>query len=128
MIWRHCVTTSRLVPVLALTLLLPGPAPAQTEPRRLTLEEAIRVALENYPQVAAARADARAARAGVDLARTAYLPRTDLLWQENRATRNNVFGLLLPQSVIPPISGPVLGTSALEQTAWGSAGGMLVQW
>ena len=113
---------------LAFVLLLPGSAASQSEPRRLTLEEAIRVALENYPQLAAARAEARAARAGVDLARTAYLPRTDLLWQENRATRNNVFGLLLPQSVIPPISGPVLGTSALEQTAWGSAGGMLVQW
>src|SRR5262249_22758738 len=56
-----------------------------------------------------------------------YLPRTDLLWQENRATRNNVFGLLLPQSVIPPISGPVLGTQSYAST-WGSAGGVLFSW
>jgi outer membrane protein len=45
----------------------------------------------------------------------------------NRATRNNVFGLLLPQSVVPSISGPVLGTNNLG-TAWGSALGALVSW
>ena len=61
------------------------------------------------------------------MARTAYLPRADLLWQENRATRNNVFGLLLPQSTIPAISGPVLGTAGFD-SAWGSAGGLLVSW
>src|SRR5204863_3702272 len=72
-------------------------------------------------------AQAAAAAAGIGVAQTAYLPRTDLLWQENRATRNNVFGLLLPQSVIPPISGPVLETSSLD-SAWGSAGGMLLSW
>ena len=47
------------------------------------------------------RARAQAAEEGIGVARTAYLPRLDLLWQENRATTNNVFGLLLPQSVIP---------------------------
>ena len=49
------------------------------------------------------------------------------LAQVNRATRNNVFGLLLPQAVIPSISGPVLGTNNLG-TAWGSAIGALVTW
>src|SRR5262249_16774469 len=68
-----------------------------------------------------------AATAGIEVSQTAYMPRTDLLWQENRATRNNVFGLLLPQSVIPPISGPVLGTNSLD-SAWGSAGGILLSW
>src|SRR5262249_14562120 len=47
--------------------------------------------------------------------------------QANRATRNNVLGLLLPQSTIPSISGPVLGTNNLG-TAWGSAIGTLVTW
>ena len=51
----------------------------------------------------------------------------DALAQVNRATRNNVFGLLLPQSVIPSMSGPVLGTNNLG-TAWGSAIGALVTW
>ena len=50
-----------------------------------------------------------------------------MLAQANRATRNNVFGLLLPQNVIPSISGPVLGTNNFG-TAWGSAVGILVTW
>jgi outer membrane protein TolC len=93
----------------------------------LTLNGAVDLALSNYPAIRAAQAQAAAAESGVDLARTVYLPRADLLWQENRATRNNVFGLLLPQSVIPAISGPVLGTNSFD-SAWGSAGGMLLSW
>ena len=50
-----------------------------------------------------------------------------LLAQVNRATRNNVFGMLLPQTVIPSMSGPVLGTNNFG-TAWGSAVGALVTW
>jgi outer membrane protein len=93
----------------------------------MTLEKAVDTALTNYPEIRAARARADAANAGVELAKTSYLPRTDLLWQENRATANNVFGLLLPQSVIPSISGPVLGARSYEG-AWGSAGGLLFTW
>lgn len=93
----------------------------------LTLDRAIDFALVNYPAVRASMERALAAKEGVSLSRTAYLPHTDLLWQSNRATRNNIFGLLLPQSVIPPISGPVLpGTS--DRGVWGSAGGVLVSW
>jgi outer membrane protein len=61
------------------------------------------------------------------LAQTIYLPRLDLIWQENRASTNNVFGALLPQGGIPSISGPVLGTKSLS-SAFGSAGGVLFSW
>jgi len=59
----------------------------------------------------------RAAEAGVGLARTNYLPRADMVWQANRATDNNITGLLLPQSIIAPISGPV-PVSTSNQSAW----------
>src|SRR5262245_47269218 len=101
---------------------------AQTpSPPPITLEKAVDTALTNYPEIRAARAREDAARAGIEVAKTSYLPRTDLLWQENRATSNNVFGLLLPQSIIPPISGPVLGTKAYD-SVWGSAAGVLLSW
>ncbi|HKA22070.1 MAG TPA: TolC family protein [Blastocatellia bacterium] len=101
---------------------------AQTpSPPPITLEKAVDTALTNYPEIRAARAREDAARAGIEVAKTSYLPRTDLLWQENRATSNNVFGLLLPQSIIPPISGPVLGTKSFD-SVWGSAGGLLFSW
>src|SRR6185295_12071404 len=45
----------------------------------------------------------------------------------NRATRNNVFGMLLPQSIIPSISGPPLHENNLTNV-WGTAVGFLVSW
>jgi outer membrane protein len=96
-------------------------------PLALNFEQAVELALKNYPAIRAAEAQRRAAEAGVELARTNYLPRADMLWQQNRATRNNIFGLLLPQSVIPPISGPQLDSTSMS-SAWGSAGGLLLSW
>ncbi len=111
-----------------LALLSPAPARAQVATSApLTLNDAVQLALKNYPAIAESRARADAANAGVGVAKTAYLPRLDAIWQENRATNNNVFGLLLPQSVIPPISGPVLGTHAYDGV-WSSAGGVLLSW
>src|SRR5258708_28573253 len=93
----------------------------------LTIDEAVQLALKNYPAIAESRARAQAADAGVAVARTAYLPRLDAIWQENRATTNNVFGLLLPQSVIPSISGPVLATHSYDGV-WSSAAGVFMSW
>ncbi|HZQ94160.1 MAG TPA: TolC family protein [Candidatus Sulfotelmatobacter sp.] len=93
----------------------------------LSLDQAIDFALVNYPAVRASMERAAASNAGVSLSRTAYLPRTDLLWQSNRATRNNIFGQLLPQSIVPPISGPVLSSTS-DRGVWGSAAGILLSW
>jgi outer membrane protein len=93
----------------------------------LTLDQAVDFALANYPAVRASMERAEGSRQAVSLSRTAYLPRTDLLWQSNRATRNNIFGLVLPQAVVPPISGPVLSSTS-DRSVWGSAAGVLVAW
>ena len=93
----------------------------------LTLEAAVNNALSHYPAVRSALERRVAAHAGIGLARTAYLPSANALWQGNRATRNNIFGLLLPQSAVPSISGPVL-TSTSNRGAWGSAAGLLLSW
>ena len=101
--------------------------PQKNPPRTFTLQEAVNYALAHYPAVRSAREQIAAARGGVALARTSYLPRLDSLWQTNRATDNNITGLLLPQSVITPISGPVL-SSASGRSVWGSAAGLLFTW
>src|SRR5215469_13729125 len=107
-----------------LALAAAGPLAAQ-----LTLSQAVDAALKNYPAIRVSQEEVAAAAAGIQLARTAYLPRLDALAQVNRATRNNVFGILLPQptNTIPSMSGPVIGTNNLG-TAWGSAVGVLVSW
>jgi outer membrane protein len=106
-------------------LALAGTLAAQ--PTAVTLGQAVESALKRYPSIQVSREEMARAAAAIQLARTAYLPRVEALAQVNRATRNNVFGMLLPQSVIPPISGPVLGSNNLG-TVWGSALGALVTW
>jgi outer membrane protein len=116
---------------LALIVSLPLAAAtgAQSPPAAtvLTLVQAVESALKNYPSIRVSQEQVNAAAAEIQLARTAYLPRIDTLALVNRATRNNVFGMLLPQTVIPSMSGPVVGSNNLG-TVWGSAVGALVSW
>ena len=112
---------------LVLTVALRGAA-AQTPARPLSpLARPSRPPPASLPRSAEARAHADATAAAVEEAKSASVPRLDAIWQMNRATRNNVFGLSLPQSVVPPVSGPVL-ESDRAANAWGSAAGLLFSW
>src|SRR5439155_9777718 len=93
----------------------------------LTIDQAVQQALDRYPAVRSSLEQVSAAAAGINLARTAYLPRADFMSQISRDTHNNVFGMLLAQPVISPISGPVLRTNSVS-SVWGSAVGALVSW
>jgi outer membrane protein TolC len=105
------------------------PAAAQAPPPSgpLTLQEAVRRAIEGYPSVQSSAARVDAQEAHLALARTTYLPRLDSTLQVNRATRNNVAGLLLPGTNVPPISGPVSDNASAAST-WGSAGAVVLSW
>src|ERR1051325_4516116 len=126
--------TGAVVLGLATHALAQSPAPVAVAassqpnpPQPLTLDQAIQYAVDHYPTVRAALEQVHVSVAGVDVARSAYLPRLDSLWQSNRATANNIFGQLLPQSVLPSISGPVLPSST-SQSVWGTATGALLSW
>jgi len=123
---------TRLAVVLASVVALTTTARAQvgstpSAPTTLTLDQALQYALDHYPTVRAALEQVNASNANLSVARSASLPRFDSVWQTNRATANNIFGQLLPQSVIPSISGPVL-PSASSLSVWGSAAGGLLSW
>jgi len=118
--------------VVFLSVALAGAAHAQTpsspgSASPLTLDQALQYAVDHYPAVKVAVEQMNAATANIDVARAGYLPRLDSLWQSNRGTANNIFGQLLPQSVLPSISGPVLPSST-SQSVWGSAAGALLSW
>ena len=122
--FRVCAYTAAL-------LLLPAAARAQAapqaEPAVVTLEQAMQYALDHYPSVRAAVEQVQASAAGVGVARAGYLPRVDAMWQTSRATANNIVGQLLPQSVIPALTGPVLPSTS-GHSVWGSATGGLFSW
>jgi outer membrane protein len=96
-------------------------------PTTVTLEQVIETASANYPSIKASQAQQRAAQGAIGVAKTAYLPHSDILWQTDRATANNILGLLLPQATIPSVTGPVLPADP-TRSAWNSAGGALVSW
>lgn len=127
----NCLSTTKRLSLGAATFalaasLVHAQAPAP-QTARLTLAQALAAADANYPKVRVAAAQQQSAAAGVGVARTAYLPRADVLWQTNRATANNVYGLLLPQAVIPSISGPVIAADN-GRSAWGTGAGALLAW
>ena len=101
--------------------------PGVPQRQAFTLDQAMQYAVDHYPTVRAALEQVNASTAGVSVAKSAYLPRLDSLWQSNRGTANNIFGQVLPQSVIPAMSGPVLA-SASGGSVWGSATGALFSW
>jgi outer membrane protein TolC len=123
-----------LIAISSLVITLPAvrvsvfaQATGTSGPSAMTLEQVIETANANYPAIKAAQAEQRAAQGGIAVAKTAYLPRTDVLWQTNRATANNILGLLLPQSTIPSVTGTVLPPDP-TRSAWNSAGGALISW
>ena len=120
-----CAVAVTVAPALGAAAQTPASPPGP--PTTLTLDQAMQYALDHYPTVRAALEQVNASTAGIDVARSAYLPRLDSLWQSNRGTANNIFGQVLPQSVIPSMSGPVLA-SASSESVWGSATGALFTW
>jgi outer membrane protein TolC len=93
----------------------------------LTISQVVQDAQNNYPAIRVSEEELNAAVANIRLARTSYLPRLDGIFEANRATRNNVFGTVLPQNILPSMSGPVIGTNN-GGSVWGSAAGLLVNW
>ncbi|MCW5981037.1 MAG: TolC family protein [Bryobacteraceae bacterium] len=93
----------------------------------LTLEQAVKNASDRYPATRVSAEQLSAAAAAINLARTAYLPRVDFLSQVNRATRNNMFGMTLPQATLPGISGPPLPENDMT-SVFGSITGFTVTW
>jgi outer membrane protein len=127
---RSCAWLSAIAAVLCPAIASSqgtDPQPGAPPPVMLTLDQALQYAVDHYPTVRAALEQVNASNAGVSVAKSAYLPRLDSLWQSNRGTADNVFGQLLPQSVIPAMSGPVLD-SASGGSVWGSATGALFSW
>ena len=112
--------------VLGVLLLFFLPTASRAQPALLTVNQVVERALQKYPAVGVSQAQVTAAAAGIRVARTSYLPRIDAVAQANRATRNNVAGLLFPQG-LPTISGPASDQYSAAQI-WGSAVGLMVAW
>ena len=95
---------------------------------KLTFKETVQRAAERYPSIQVTRTQVAEAAASVALARNAFLPRLDGVAQVNRATANNVFGLMFPTPVIPPISGPQIDGDQTRNVFGSSVGLLLIDY
>jgi len=115
--------------IVMLVLLAVSSASAQesrSEAKVFTLDQAIEYALAHYPAVRASLEQVNAARAGVLLARAQYLPSLNGVYQDSRATQNQVPGIWFSTPITPTVEGP-LGNSS-GQSFWGSQVLVLSSW
>ena len=91
-----------------------------------TLARAIEEAQTKYPAIQAALEQQEAAFNAIGVARTAYLPRADLLWQTNRATTNRPNVSLVPQPIVPVPAPPA--RTVTGHSDWNTATGVLLAW
>jgi len=113
--------TTRAVFLLLLTTATGSVSSAQsTKPpaRALTLDDVLQFALDHYPAVRAALEQVSAAHAGVAVARANYLPQFSGVYQDSRATQNQVPGIWLPTPITPTVEGPIVANSG--QSYWAS--------
>lgn len=96
-------------------------------PQSLTLVGAIELARRNYPSIRTSVLKSEAAREGIAQAKAAYIPRVDLMFDENYGTANNITGFLAPQTIVPNISGTVRDTNNYVP-GFGFTTGALVSW
>jgi len=98
----------------------------QTPLKTFTLEQAVDYALQNYPAVRASLERVSAARGGVTVAQTQYLPQLNGVYQDSRATQNQVPGIWLATPITPTVEGPIGPSSG--QSFWGSQAAALLSW
>lgn len=118
--------TSALFLSLGLLRGAAGQQPSQAAPAQLRLNDAVQLAVHNYPAVLAAQRAAQQTQAAVGLAKTGYLPDLRLVSQFDRATDNNTPGLLISNG-LPTISGPVAPQYSW-QSVWTSSAGAVLSW
>ena len=127
---RHLFARVGVAMAVSLPAMLAGgqtaspPQPTVNGP--LTLALVIQEAEAKYPAIRAAQEQQEAARDAIGVAKTAYLPRADVLWETNRATTNRPNVSLIPQPIVPvpaPPARPVTG-----QSDWNTATGVLLAW
>ncbi len=94
--------------------------------KTFSLEDALKYAVQNYPAVRACLEQVNAAHAGITVARAQYLPQLSGVYQDSRATQNQVLGIWLPTPITPTVEGP-LGPSS-GQSYWGSQAAALFSW
>lgn len=98
------------------------------ELRKISLSEAIDLAIKNYPSIKAKRAEKNIAELALKAAQTESLPDVIAQHQYQFATNNSIAGAVFPlQSPFPSVSGGIRPENIYEPV-WGSFTNLQVNW
>jgi outer membrane protein len=112
--------------LMFLFFLLPIRLLAQNNSESFSLNELLKMAEANYPLLKSKALDVQAAQKGIDISMSTLIPSLDASYQINKATYNNITGMVYPQFIIP-ISGPPSSGNEMSG-AYGSAASILLNW
>jgi outer membrane protein len=110
----------------SILLLLPLQLMAQNNSQSVSLHSLLEQAEKNYPNLKSKMLEVQAAEKGIAVSRSSLVPSLDASYQVNRATYNNITGMVYPQYIIP-ISGPPSSDNKMNG-AFGSAASLLLNW
>lgn len=124
--YRYQTARGTLLLLLALVSAISSGQTTDASSKKLTFEGALTYALGHYPAVRASMEQMGAARAGISLARSQYLPQLSGIYQDGRATQNQVDGIWLPTAYNAAVEGPV--NAASGKSYWNSQAAALFSW
>jgi outer membrane protein len=107
-------------------LLLSLPVTAQNNSHSPSLHDLLKQAEANYPLIKSKMLDVQAAQKGISISQSTFIPTLDASYQVNRATYNNITGMVYPQYIIP-ISGPP-STGNNMTGVYGTAASLVLNW
>lgn len=96
--------------------------------RSYSFAEALTTADANYPSIQAAIARQETARSGVSLAKTAYLPRLDTVYQEVRGSTSPMNSIYVPVLHLPLVTAPDTRERDFGRSVWASTTGFVMNW
>ncbi len=99
---------------------------AQNNLKSTSLHDLLKQAETNYPLLKSKILDEQAAQKGIEASRSTFIPTLDASYQINKATYNNITGMVYPQFIIP-ISGPPSSGNNMTGV-YGSAASLLLNW
>lgn len=93
-----------------------------------TFDDAVRTAEDNFPSIQGALAREEHARRNISLARTAYLPRLDAVYQEVRGSTSPMNSIYVPVLHLPLVTAGEFQRRDFGRSVWASTTGTVFNW
>ncbi len=96
--------------------------------RLFNFSQALQTAIDNFPSITASAAREEALRGSISLAKTAYLPRLDVVMQENRGSTSEMNSIYVPVLHLPLVNSTDVRSKNFGRSIWSGTTGAVLNW